>query len=394
MKRDIGEILLDSGQITDEEFKQALQAAENTSEPKASLLLRLGLVTEANLKTVLELHYGVKYLDLKKAIPDTTIISLLPHQLVLQYELVPVQTAGNRLTLAMVNPADEEALNKAKDYLQDWQLGIAVCTDEGFQHFIIKAYGAPPESGEEYAPVESGYALAEPRKNVPAESEYIRAEPKKNVPAESEYVREEPKKNVPAESEYVREEPKKNVPAESEYIRAEPEGYASVQPEYSQAEPKKYAPAETMYSPTSPEKVADNKVAFIELMDSASTDSPVIEDQIERSVDENRAIVLLSHHIIANAISKGCTNIHIEPNDRQVLVHYRKEGVLFAARRLPRSILPELVQRFKIMAAEAADEVVLPYDGLLNVRHGQTDFSFRLSIIPGAFGEHLVIWLG
>ena len=286
MKQDIGELLVENGQITDEELKRALQQMETIAEPMGRALIRLGLISEDNLKTVLELHYGVNYLDLKKITPNLPIISLLPQKLVLQHDIVPAQTAGNRLTLAMVTPSDSEALNKAKDYLKDWQLNLVVCSDDSFQNFVSRAY--------------------------------------------------------------VQNKP--------------------------------------------PEEV-NNRGEFIELVEDYGTDRILLEDQFGENVDENRAMVLLSHHIISNAIKKGCTNIHIEPNDRQVLVHYRKEGVLFPARKLPKSILPELVQRFKIMAAKIADGVVLPYDGLLNVRHDQTDFSFRLSIIPGAFGEHLVIWL-
>ena len=286
MKRDIGELLVENGQITEEELKQALQQMDSIAEPTGRILLRLGMVNEANLQTVLELHYGVNYLDLKKVTPEVSMNSLLPQKLVLQYDVVPVQAVGNRLTLAMVSPSDKEALSKVKEYLKDWQLNLVVCSDDGFQDFVSRAY--------------------------------------------------------------------------------------------------------VIEQVTSP---VNNQAEFIELVDGYGSDAVLLEEQLGQGVDENRAMILLSHHILSNAINKGCTNIHIEPNDRQVLVHYRKEGVLFPARKLPKSILPELVERFKIMAAKAAEGVVIPYDGVLNVRHGQRDFSFRLSIVPGAFGEHLVIWL-
>ena len=54
----------------------------------------------------------------------------------------------------------------------------------------------------------------------------------------------------------------------------------------------------------------------------------------KRSYKKNRAIVLLSNHILSNAMTRGCTNIHIEPGERQILVHYRKEGVLFAGQKI------------------------------------------------------------
>lgn len=285
MKRDIGELLVENGQITDQELQQALQEVEKTKEPVGTVLLRLGLVTEDNLKTVLELHHGVNYIDLKKIIPSKDLILLFPEELALKHEILPTQREGNKLTLAMVSPSDSEGLAKVKEYLSNWQVKIVVCSDDGFQNFVNRAYLQSPFTA------------------------------------------------------------------------------------------------------------ADNRGEFIELDSGYGSDSVLLEDQLGGGVDENRAMILLSHHILSNAISKGCSNIHIEPNDRQVLVHYRKEGVLFAARKLPKSILPELVQRFRIMAAKAADGSTLPYDGFLKVRHGQRNFSFRLSIIPGTGGEHMVIWL-
>lgn len=124
-------------------------------------------------------------------------------------------------------------------------------------------------------------------------------------------------------------------------------------------------------------------------------------DDVPADLDD-RAIVLLSNHILSNAINRGCTHIHIEPTERQILVHYRKEGVLFSARKLPRAILAELTGRFKSISSSVPVEQTiegdkaqksLPYDGRLKIQHAGKNFSFRLSIVPGAFGEHLIIWL-
>jgi type IV pilus assembly protein PilB len=109
--------------------------------------------------------------------------------------------------------------------------------------------------------------------------------------------------------------------------------------------------------------------------------------------DQNAAIIRVCNHIVSNAIARGCTNIHIEPTERQILVHYRKEGMLFPARKLPKTILPDLIERFKSMATGDSSDQTLPYDGRLSIRHDGEIFYFRLSIVPGAYGEHMVIWL-
>ena len=284
-RQDIGQLLVENGQISEEELAEVLKQAEDITEPVGTVLLRLGLINEENLKTVLELHFGVNYLDLKKVSPDSDLIPLLPSKFVLQHDIVPVQQSGNRLTLAMVTPTDSLGLKKAKEYVKDKQINIVVCSDDGFQDFVNRAY---------------------PQKQS---------------------------KQTESQSEF------------SKFARTRGSG------------------------------------------------KEILAESFEGAIDDNRALALLSRHIVLNAISKGCSNIHIEPNERQVLVHYRKEGILFPAKKLPKSILPELVKRFKVMAANLGDAGILPYDGLLNVRHEHKSLSFRLSIVPGAHGEHLVVWL-
>ena len=114
VKQDLGKLLLENEQITSEQLKQAAQEATQTGEPVGTVLLRLGLVNEDILKTVLELQYAVNYLNLKKIDPDLKLVSLLPWEVVVENELVPISKEDNRLTLAMVHPSDSEALAKAK----------------------------------------------------------------------------------------------------------------------------------------------------------------------------------------------------------------------------------------------------------------------------------------
>jgi type IV pilus assembly protein PilB len=294
VKQDLGKLLLENEQITSEQLNQAAQEAAQTREPVSTVLLRLGLVNEDIINTVLELHYAVNYLNLKKIDPNPDLVSLLPWELVLQHELAPVSKEDNRLTIAMVNPSDTEALAKAKEHLPGLQIRTVVCSDDGFQDFVVRLIPQVQAFEEQTEQVE--------------------------------------------------------------------------------------APVETPIA--SPQSTA---IAEFEI-------TP-LEDESVNTADGDNAVVRLCNHILSNAIVRGCTNIHIEPAERQILVHYRKEGVLFAARKLPRAILSELIVRFKNMSSAGNKEQGLPYDGRLSVRHGGQTFFFRLSIVPGAYGEHLVIWL-
>lgn len=139
MKQDLGKLLLENEQITSAQLKQAAQEAALTGEPVGTVLLRLGLVNEDILKTVLELQYAVNYLNLKKIDPDLKLVSLLPWEVVVENELVPISKEDNRLTLAMVHPSDNEALARAKVYLSDWQIRPVVCSDDAFRDFVLRS---------------------------------------------------------------------------------------------------------------------------------------------------------------------------------------------------------------------------------------------------------------
>ena len=143
MKQDLGQLLLESGQITAEQLQHAAEEAVKAGEPMGRTCLRLGLVNEGNLKTVLELQYGLNYVNLSKLTPDPELIELLPQELILQEQLIPVSKEGNRLTLAMVTPSDREALDKAKKLLPDWQLRTVVCSDDGFENFAQRMLPEP-----------------------------------------------------------------------------------------------------------------------------------------------------------------------------------------------------------------------------------------------------------
>lgn len=108
VKQDLGKLLLENGQISPEELERAKEEASKSGEPIGKVLLRLGIISENNIKTVLELHYAVNYLDLKKITPSSTLIGLLPIEVIKKHELIPATVEGNRLTLAMVTPDDKE----------------------------------------------------------------------------------------------------------------------------------------------------------------------------------------------------------------------------------------------------------------------------------------------
>lgn len=141
VKKEIGELLVENGLITPEEWQSVQVEREKTGEPISLILSRLGLATESQVKNALELQYGVNYTALTKVEePLPEILSLLPESVMRQHQLVPVSKDGNRLAVAMVNPNNLMALDDIKMRLKGLNLKVSVCTEDDFQNFMETVY--------------------------------------------------------------------------------------------------------------------------------------------------------------------------------------------------------------------------------------------------------------
>ena len=106
---------------------------------------------------------------------------------------------------------------------------------------------------------------------------------------------------------------------------------------------------------------------------------------------QDAPIVQLANQILAKAIKRQCSDIHVEPQDKKITVRYRVDGVLFKDRTLPKAVLAALVSRYKIMADLDIAERRLPQDGRIRVRFSGRDIDFRVSTIPTKHGEKVVM---
>jgi len=110
----------------------------------------------------------------------------------------------------------------------------------------------------------------------------------------------------------------------------------------------------------------------------AAEDLPII-----RIVD-----TLLKHAIVARA-----SDIHIEPQEKEVIVRYRIDGILHDAMVLPREVAPGIIARIKILANLKLDEHRMPQDGRFKIETAEDKISFRVSILPIYDGEKAVLRL-
>jgi len=102
-------------------------------------------------------------------------------------------------------------------------------------------------------------------------------------------------------------------------------------------------------------------------------------------------IVGLVTSIINGAIDTRASDIHIEPQEAEVRVRYRIDGLLHPAVNVPLSAQRELTSHIKIMADMDISERRMPQDGHLKTRRDGREYDLRVSSLPGIAGEKIVI---
>ena len=135
---------------------------------------------------------------------------------------------------------------------------------------------------------------------------------------------------------------------------------------------------------------------FFQEMHDESTDSLISEiEETGDLLDEtsDAPIIKLVNLLLSGATKDRASDIHIEPYQAIVKVRYRIDGILYDILSLPRKIHSPLVSRVKIMAKLNIAEKRLPQDGRIEIKVADRSVDIRVSTIPTAFGERVVLRL-
>ena len=110
---------------------------------------------------------------------------------------------------------------------------------------------------------------------------------------------------------------------------------------------------------------------------------------------EEASIVKFVNRIIAEADRQGATDIHIEPQETELRIRYRIDGMLHKVDVPPQlnRLKSAIISRIKVMSNLDIAEKRLPMDGRIGIRIGGEDIDIRVSTMPGAWGESISLRL-
>ncbi|MFV0438373.1 MAG: type II secretion system ATPase GspE [Desulfopila sp.] len=126
-----------------------------------------------------------------------------------------------------------------------------------------------------------------------------------------------------------------------------------------------------------PERLFSEMEEVGDLLDDTS-DSPVIR---------------LVNFMFSQAVRDGASDIHIEPYQNSLKIRQRLDGILYDMFSPPKHVQSTLVSRVKIMAKLDIAEKRLPQDGRIELKVGNREIDVRVSTLPTAFGERVVLRL-
>lgn len=280
--KNIMQVLQDEGLITAGQVETLVRESQASGRDVEEILLSLKFVTDETLAQTKAKQLGLPYIDLRGRKIEKEFLDIVPSDAARNYRFVVFAKEGNKLSVALTNPQDFQALEALEFIVRraNYDSQLYVTTYEGLEE-ALKQYGGIGE--------EVGKALETAKIELETETEPIL-------------------------------------------------GGADLQRYVEQA--------------------------------------PV-----------SKAVSM----IIQNAVKDRASDIHIEPEEKDVRVRYRVDGVLRTVLTLSRQVQLAIVSRIKIMAGLKIDETRIPQDGRFHLNLENREIDFRISTLPTVNGEKVVL---
>lgn len=392
IKKDLGILLLESKLVTEDQLRQAADAQKRSGLPLGRALVYLGYISQKDLISKIAEQLGFDFVDIEKFEVAEEATKQVHEDLARRFLVFPLGFKDSKLLVAMTNPKDSIAIDEMKT-----------------------------TSGSEIEPVVST------REDILAAIEKYYKYPEGEIPSEegiSDLLEEEEHKEELRQRRAAVEEAEVNLidyPVDANAVLTISEDMARRQVII----PIAFDDSALVIAMTNPKDVflIDNLriMTGYDIKPVKSSEEDIfsaigrfykmaevveVEEELEglladegketdlkkiREITEDAPIIKLVNTLIARAVRDRASDIHIEPQEKDLRVRYRVDGVLHEVMRSPKRLQAGLLSRFKIMASMDIAERRKPQDGhtALNIAGKQIDF--RVATLPTVYGERVVL---
>jgi general secretion pathway protein E len=144
------------------------------------------------------------------------------------------------------------------------------------------------------------------------------------------------------------------------------------------------------------DRATDAAQQVIEDLNTESLDllaSELQEPQDLLEATDEAPIIRLINSVLFEAVKQRASDIHFEPFERELEIRYRIDGILYKILSPPKRVQASVISRVKIMAGLNIAEKRLPQDGRIGIKIAGREIDIRVSVIPTAHGERIVLRL-
>jgi len=127
--------------------------------------------------------------------------------------------------------------------------------------------------------------------------------------------------------------------------------------------------------------------------ESLQTKIKVVDSSKIGEIIKEAPIAKIVATILEYAVNSRASDVHIEPLEDRVRVRYRIDGILYDRLSLPKSVQEAVLSRIKVLSEMKIDEHRTPQDGRFNFKVGNQEVDLRISVLPTAHGEKIVMRL-
>src|SRR3989344_1355519 len=114
------------------------------------------------------------------------------------------------------------------------------------------------------------------------------------------------------------------------------------------------------------------------------------QEELSKKLTPEAPITKIVDVILRHAITAHASDIHIEPQENELRIRYRVDGILHSSLVVPKVVHPAIVSRVKILSNLKIDEQRLPQDGRFHMDVDKRSIDFRVSTLPTVNGEKVV----
>lgn len=147
IKKRLGELLLESGIITEPQLQTALEEQQRTRKKLGDVLLSQGVLTEHQLIEVLEFQLGIPHVTLSGVQIDAKLSQVIPEQMAKRHQVLPIRADGRKLMVAMADPLDLFVIDDLR-MSTGFTIEPAIISRRELERGIARLYGLQDSANE------------------------------------------------------------------------------------------------------------------------------------------------------------------------------------------------------------------------------------------------------